>query len=428
MSLLTTKQDLPSDILHSFTHGIDVDILLAKEEIAVQKAWVKGLVELSIISESDGQMIQTLLDKFLTEVTTDKGLLSEHDEDIHIAIERYLTENLGDLGKKIHIGRSRNDLIATSLRLYTANQINENMTLLRNLVLGVEQKASEWGDVIVPALTHSQSGQAIRLSHLFSAHGEFFKNDLIALKNAKDSCLRYLPLGAAACTGTHLKIDLEKIANDLGFHSTLQNSYHAVSDRDFMLETLNAYALVASHIIRLVNEIMYYSSTHVGLLKLPKALATGSSIMPNKRNPDVAEIVRAKMNRVISCAFEAINIAKSILPSYCSDLHELKRTFVTANKELNHSLMMACKYVEGLGVDHTIAAGLLDKGHILATDIANDLVANKGQTFRNAYHQLKSDIALADSKGIQVHELEKYQDQFGYLAAVEARSNCGGTG
>ncbi len=415
-----------NDLLFEFTQGIDVDARLYRQEIRVQKAWAKALQASGYLTDDDVLKINGCLEK--AEQLIDKNEFDWRilDEDIHMNLERYMTENIGDLGKKIHLGRSRNDLIATTLRHFVHDEIAEISVLVDTMKSAIKTKSQEWLDILVPGMTHLQFGQPIRLGHMFAAHGYALKRDIQRIEFNKTECLSYSPLGSAAFAGTHIEVDLEKVAKDLRFQSASHNSYDAVGDRDFILSALNSFALLATHLSRYAEDVMYWSSTGIDVMKLPKDWSTGSSIMPNKRNPDVPELVRARMSRVIAASTSGMTLVRSVVPSYGSDLHELKRTFLSAKDELHMCLRILVPFTQGLGCNTERAQELLMAGHILATDIANSLA--KTSTFREAYKLLAEKVREASEQGVQVHELfENTAHAVTFDASVENRNQMGGT-
>ncbi len=429
MKVLNSNVSNPSkNELFNFTNGLDMDILLYKQEIKVQKAWLAQLVKTRIIQTKEGELIRLALCEAKELMASGDFNWKVEDEDIHMNIERFIIEKCGEVGKKIHLGRSRNDLIATTLRLYVYECINKIQQLISNVGLEIKNQSLEWINVLVPGMTHLQFGQPIRLGHAFSSHGYALMRDQKRLHDVTTECLSYCPLGAAAFAGTHLSIDLKSLANELGFSNPLLHSYDAVGDRDFILDALNSFSLLSVHLARLSEEIMYWSSTPMGVLDLPNQYSTGSSIMPNKRNPDVPELVRAKMARVMSCAQEGSIIVKAVVPSYGTDLHELKRTFVLSFKELSASLKILSPFVNGLKCNTGAAKEKLMSGHILATDVANKL-CQEGVPFRDAYLKTAAFVHEANKNNKQVHEIATTKMGFDFSAetAVEDRKNLGGT-
>lgn len=415
-----------NNTLFEFTQGLDVDQYLYRQEIRIQKAWAVALKQTGVLTASECTQLCQTLDKAQALIENQKFDWKITDEDIHMNLERFMTQELGELGKKIHTGRSRNDLIASTLRLYVHDEIVDLITELQKTILAIKQKSTDWIDIFTPGMTHMQFGQPLRFGHLFSAHGFALVRDTKRLANNQKESLEALPLGAAAFAGTHLKMDLQALANSLGFSQPLQHSYDAVSDRDYMLSTLQSYSLLAMHLSRLCEDLLFWSSSGIKVLKLPYDWSTGSSIMPNKRNPDIPELVRAKMARVMTAAQEGLVLMRSVTPSYGSDIHELKRTFINATQELKKCFKVLPSFISGLTVDEVACKSLLNKGHILATDVANHLATST--TFREAYVTVASAIRQADEKGLQIHEHYKNGHNFDFESSIETRSLQGGTG
>jgi argininosuccinate lyase len=437
MALLETTAR-PTD-LYAFTHGIDTDQPLAAAEVAVQRAWAVGLKDAGFLTAKEAKDADRILKEALKAMQDGSFVWKIEDEDIHMNLERFVTERAAGLGKKLHTGRSRNDLIATTLRLFVRDQMAEIDGLLANLTRAIADKADDTLPVIIPGMTHLQSGQPVRFGHALAAHGHAFKRDSRRLNAAASGAMEVMPLGAAALAGTHIDIDLKAVAKLLGFAAAPRNSYDSVGDRDFMLEAMNALALMGVHLSRYAEEVMYWASSAVGVLILPPDWSTGSSIMPNKRNPDVPELVRAKAARLIAAATEGQMLVRAVVPSYGSDLHELKRTLMRATSEAISCLTVLIPFTAGLTIRQDAADRILNSGHILATEIANHLAAI-GVPFRDAYKQVAALCAAADKKGVQVHALDAatiapiapkltpaFMKTLSFTATVEARKNSGGT-
>ncbi len=426
--------------LYAFTNGIDVDQHLAPYEIKVQLAWAEGLRGMGYLKTQEVEQIAATLAEAQELMAAGKFEWREEDEDIHMNLERFVTERLGVLGKKMHYGRSRNDLIATTLRLFTHAKLGKIKTQTQAFLNANLAKAGATIDVIVPSMTHLQHAQPMRLAQVFLTYAQEAKRDISRIEAAQARAMEAMPMGSAACTGTPLPLDLNAIAKALGFGSGPRNSYDSVADRDFMLEGLGALALQAVHLSRFSEDVMFESSSAIGLMKLAPDWSTGSSIMPNKRNPDIPELVRAKMARVIAAQNEGANLVRAVVHSYGSDLHELKRTFLTATSEMAASLDVLSPFVAGLGVDTKRAKELLGSGHLLATEIA-DALTGSGYPFRDAYKLVGAMVAKATEAGKQVHELSSEDlaaakielpasvnlGSIGFEHAVERRTNLGGT-
>lgn len=403
------------------THGIDVDCFLYKSELKVQRAWANGLAKLGLFSSSEQSSLLATFGDLEIEMSGDSFQWKVEDEDIHMTIERLVTERLGDLGKRMHLGRSRNDLIATTVKLFLAESSVEFSAELQSLsgqFLGLSRRDI---DILVPSYTHSQAAQPIRMAHNWNFHALNFLEDARRFEALEKNILRLMPLGSAAIAGTHLEIDLKEVARELGFKYGPVNSIHGVSDRDSVVEFSQTLALFALHLTRLCDDIINWSSSAMGLIELPPAWASGSSIMPNKRNPDFFEIVRAKARSLISLSQEVVLINTSLTTGYASDLHEQKRVIVRGILEAQKLFRSLGDSVSGLMVRPHRATELLSQGHILATDVANKFVS-EGMTFRDAYKKVAAHVVEAESVGRQLDA-----DGISFESAVESRKNFGGT-
>lgn len=428
-TLASSVNSSEQDILYAFTHGIDVDRLFAPEEIKVQRAWAKQLIACKAITAKEGADLDAALIKAGELMAKNEFDWRLEDEDIHMNLERFLVEQLGGVGKKIHLGRSRNDLVATSLRLRVARSCTDAREQLSQLIGIVATKAEQSIDVLIPGMTHLQNGQPIRFGHILSSYGYRLLADRKRFHYAKECSMAALPLGSGAFAGTTLAIDREALAAELGFRAACANSYDGVGDRDFILEGLHSMAMVAIHLTKMAEDLLYWSSSNVALVKLPAKWSTGSSIMPNKRNPDVLELIRARCARILAAEQEGKAILRGFGSSYGSDLHELKKTFFRIEGEFFSCLEILGLFFAELTIDRKVAEDMCTMGHILATDLANTLV-ERGETFRDAYRIAAEQVALAEDKGQQVHEGELFsQIAKGYDAhhSVEARAARGGT-
>lgn len=436
-SSLNSSLDLQ---LYHFTQGLDQDQRMSAQEIQVQKAWAATLQEGKILTPEEGQKLQALLDKALKLIQEKKFPWRIEDEDIHMNLERFLTEEGGDLGKKSHLGRSRNDLIATTLRLFVSD-LSDHLTLLLGQLIEVLLELGERTlDTIVPGMTHWQHGQPIRMAQIWVAHARAFQRDISKFSFTKASAMETMPLGSAAFAGTTLTLNFARLAERLGFRSPPKNGHDAVGDRDFILEFLNSVSLCAVHLGRLSLDLIYWSSTPVGILSLSPQWSTGSSIMPNKRNPDIPELIRAKTGRLLSLSTEGAIIMKSTPSSYSSDLHELKKTLILGYEELQSCLSVMRPFLQGAGFRQERIKKSLQQGHILSTDVTDYLTTQKNLPFRTSYQKVAELIAMADSHGVQIHQLkeaewstvvpemdESFINSLNFVSSVERRDGPGGT-
>ena len=440
MSVLTTKyQPTKSDLLASFTNGVRPDKELFAQEIQVQKAWASGLAEIGVLSGDELPKILAALELASDQIKTDAFEWREADEDIHMNLERFVNDQTDGLGKKMHAGRSRNDLIATTLKLHVADSAAEIQILIQELVDKMVTLAEQNLDVIIPGMTHLQNGQPVRWSHALLGHVWAFKRDLKKFKATQDNALAVMPLGSAALGGTTLDIDLAALAHALGFQSPPVNSYDSVGERDAIIDFLQASAHFGAHLSRLAEDIIYWSSAPVGLVQLSPQWSTGSSIMPNKRNPDVAELTRAKAALWIGDAHGVLTLVKGLATCYASDLHESKLPYLRVVNDLKLTLNVFGNFLAELTVNKQRASELLNQGHILATELANHLT-DLGVPFREAYGIVAGLVELAESKKIQVHQLTigdvsaltnkieaSFLNELTFESSVENRRYPGGT-
>lgn len=425
MSVINQSQALKDrQALFAFTNGVLTDVRLASEEVAVQKAWVDALVDAKMFSSDEALKTHAALDEALMLMRSGDFPWRIEDEDIHMNLERFITQKLGETGKRVHLGRSRNDLIATTLRLFVNHSLVHIKTSLKNLILIIAQKSENLMDILVPGMTHMQHGQPIRFGHILAGHGWAFARDWQKLTLAEQLCLAYMPLGSAALSGTSIPISLENLASTLGFASPPLNSYDAVSDRDFLLDSLHGFSMIGIHMSRLAEDFVNWSSTPNGLVILPPAWSTGSSIMPNKRNPDVPELIRAKSAHLISAANQSQVLMKGLPTSYNSDLHELKSVFMRAFDECSSCLEILGSFIAEIQIDKDRAHSLLKQGHLLATEIANTMTL-AGSSFREAYEKTAAMVQNAQVQGVSVESL--HHSHLTYEMAVEARKLLGGT-
>ncbi|MBX7231079.1 MAG: argininosuccinate lyase [Bdellovibrionales bacterium] len=440
MSVLkTAKNPGEKKALFDFTNGINADRWLYRQEIKVQKEWVQSLTQIDILSESEAKQINLCLEEALQLIEQNKFQWRIEDEDIHMNLERFVTEKLGELGKKMHLGRSRNDLIATTLRLFIRDSIYEVHSSLTHLINILTVKAKDTATIIVPGSTHLQHAQPIRFGHILASFGWSFLRDKENLIHAAKQTMSNMPLGSAALAGTTLPINLSDLSQRLEFTAPPFNSYDSVGDRDFILNTLNAFSGIAIHLSRLAEDIIFWASTPVGLVALPKNWSTGSSIMPNKRNPDVPELVRAKSAHILAAQTNGFMLMKALPTSYDSDLHELKSVYLRSFSELKSCLDLIPTFINELAVHSDKADDLLKGGHLLATEVANHLTL-RGLNFRDAYSLTASLVEFADSVNCSIEQIPQDQlkklapqidllwwNSLSFAVAAESRKQEGGT-
>ncbi|MEJ5173304.1 MAG: argininosuccinate lyase [Hydrogenothermaceae bacterium] len=402
------------EFVEEFTESVSFDKELAIYDIQGSIAHAKMLGKQGIIPQEDAQKIVEGLKEIEKEILEGRFQWRRELEDVHMNIEKALTDRIGSAGGKLHTGRSRNDQVVTAFRLYLKDQINQIVDLLESLMLSLLERSKEYIDVIMPAYTHLQRAQPIRGSHYFLAYVEMFSRDRDRfLDNLKR--VDILPLGSGAVAGVDFPIDREFVAKELGFSDIMRNSMDATSSRDFALEFLSASAICMANMSRFCEDMIIYSSTEFSFVELPDKLTTGSSIMPQKKNPDVLELIRGKTGRVYGNLVSLLTTVKGLPMAYNRDLQEDKEPVFDTVKTLKGSIIGIRKIVEGLKFREDItyrSAG----GFALATDLANYL-AEKGVPFRQAHHIVGSIVGYLVSQGrdlesITLEELKNFSELF----------------
>ncbi len=405
----------PSDIMQSINASIDVDRRMVREDIAGSRAHADMLAEQGIISAEDNEAIQAGLDQVVVEVQNDTFPYRVELEDIHMNVEARLKEIVGEPAGRLHTARSRNDQVVTDFRLWTRGALTEARRGLKQLQRALVALARDHADAVMPGFTHLQTAQPVTLGHHMLAYVEMFERDRARL----DDCARRLnesPLGAAALAGTGFEIDREMTAEALGFYRPMANSLDAVSARDFALEALAAMSISATHLSRLAEELVLWTSAQFAFAKLSDAWSTGSSIMPQKRNPDAAELIRAKAS-LITGQFASLQGAVKALPlAYAKDLQDDK--FLTFGAFDTFGLCTAAMtgMMETITFNRENMRAAAAKGFSTATDLADWLVRELKMPFRDAHHVTGSLVAKAEQKGCDLPELSLEEMQ-----AVEPR-------
>jgi len=388
--------------VEEFTESVSFDRELAEVDIRQSIAHTKTLLKAKVLSEEEAKKIIEGLESILEDIKSGKFQWKKEFEDVHMNIERELINRIGKVGGKLHTARSRNDQVATDFRLYLKGQIKEIVELLRALREALAEKARQTVDIIVSGYTHLQKAQPIRLAHWFLAYREMFVRDtqrFLDTYRRLDVC----PLGSGALAGVDFPLDRFYTAQNLGFTRVSRNSLDATADRDFALEFLNACNITMLHLSRLAEDLIIWASEEFGYVDLPDKLCTGSSIMPNKKNPDVLELIRGKSGRVLGDYVTLSAVLKGLPMAYNRDLQEDKEPVFDAVKTLKGSLIGMRKIIEGLKPKRKRMeenAGNLT----LATDLANYLV-QKGVPFREAHHIVGKLVSYVLQKGKRMEEL-----------------------
>jgi argininosuccinate lyase len=385
--------------------SIGFDRRLFTQDIRASKAHAKMLADCSIISPQDAAEIIRGLDQVQSEIESGSFTFSRGLEDIHMNIESRLTELLGEPALRLHTARSRNDQIAVDFRLYVRDAIDLLDDRLKSLQLALAEKALAHSATIMPGFTHLQTAQPVTFGHHCLAYVEMLSRDRSRFADARRR-LNESPLGAAALAGTSFPIDPERTAKELGFRSALRNSLDAVSDRDFALETLAAAAICATHLSRFAEEIVFWSSPQFGFIRLSDKFSTGSSIMPQKRNPDAAELVRAKSGRILGALTALLVVMKGLPLAYSKDMQEDKEPLFDALDSLGLALLAMTGMVHDMEPDREAMRAAAARGFSTATDLADWLVRVLHLPFREAHHVTGKLVALAEKRGVDLKDLE----------------------
>jgi len=427
----------PAKSAQSYTTSVHVDLRLYPYDIAGSIAHARMLAKQSIISEKDAETIIKGLNSIKKEIDQDKFTFKPELEDIHMNIEARLIEMVGEAGGKLHTARSRNDQVALDLRLYAKKAISGTITGLNSLQQALITLAEANKSIAIPGYTHLQHAQPVLLAHHLLAYFEMLQRDVGRFTD----CLKrtdVMPLGSGAVAGVAYNIDREFLAGELGFSRIGQNSIDSVSDRDFVLEYQSAASLCMMHLSRLAEEVILWSSEEFGFVELDEAYATSSSIMPQKKNPDVAELARGRTGRVYGNLVALLTTMKALPLSYNRDMQEDKEALFDTVDTLLSTLEVFTGMLSTLQLKPENIGRALKQGYILATDLADYLV-RKGESFRTAHDKVARLVSHAMEKGKLLAELSlsEYQ-QFSPLfsddvysitieSSIAARGHIGGT-
>jgi argininosuccinate lyase len=425
-------------VVERFTASIEVDKRLYSYDIEGSIAHCRMLAKTGIISEEDGDILVQGLNQIRREIEAASFHFDQRLEDIHMHIESRLFEIAGKVAQKLHTARSRNDQVALDVRMYLRDALSDLQRRLGGLQRVLIELAKTHIDVLVPGYTHLQRAQPVLLAHHFMAYVEMFQRDMERMSECGVRT-NVMPLGSAALAGTTFPIDRGYVAELLEFPTLSANSLDAVSDRDFIIEFLSAASLCMMHLSRLSEEMILWSTAEFGFIELPDAFATGSSIMPQKKNPDVPELVRAKTGRVYGHLMGLLALMKALPLSYNRDLQEDKAALFDAVDTLSDCLEVYTQMLPGIRVHPARMEQAASSGYINATDLADYLV-RQGMPFREAHHCVGQAVRCGLERGKELHELSLSElqacsqlikeDVFGCLGARESvnrRSGMGGT-
>ncbi len=418
----------------AFTASLPYDQRLATDDLAGSRAHVRGLARAGVLDSGELAILVAALDRVEEELTSGIFAFQAGDEDIHTAVERRVTELAGDVGAKLHTGRSRNDQVATDLRLYTRRELLSVAASVIELQDTLLHRAVEAGDAYLPGYTHMQRAQPVLLTHHLLAHGWALSRDLdrVLLSVVR---MDVSPLGAGALAGSSLPIDPDGVAEELGFGGRFENSLDAVSDRDFVAEALFDLALLGVHLSRLGEEFVLWSTEEFGFLVLDDAYATGSSMLPQKKNPDVAELARAKAGRLIGHVAGMLATLKGLPLSYNRDLQDDKEPLFDAFDQVKRALPAVMGMLATAHFDTERMRDAADGPAAAAVDLAEWLV-EKGMPFRQAHSVVGSLVRDSVQRGVPLAELVQANPHLGGDAvgllepgvAVTRRTSPGGAG
>ena len=427
-----------TELVKRFTASIGFDQKLGLYDIEGSVAHAEMLAAQKIITQKDLKAIQSGLQSIQKEILAGTFKWSLDLEDVHLNIEKRLTDKIGEAGKKLHTGRSRNDQVATDLRLWLRETIDQTIQKIKTLQLSVVQLADKHQKTIMPGFTHLQVAQPVTFGHHLMAYYEMLQRDLTRFEDARKR-MNQLPLGAAALAGTSYPIDRNRVAKKLKFDGVCENSLDAVSDRDFAIEFTFAASLLMTHLSRLSEELIMWSSPMFGFVEIADGFCTGSSIMPQKKNPDVPELVRGKTGRVTGHLMSLLMLMKAQPLAYNKDNQEDKEPlFDTANTILD-VLTIYADMLKSISVNEKNMKEAALKGYATATDLADYLVI-KGVAFRDAHEIVAKAVSTAikkkcDLSDLKIDELKKFSkmissDVYSHLTlegSIKSRNHTGGT-
>ena len=394
----------PADLMQAINVSIGVDQRLAPQDLKGSRAHAAMLVEAGVISEADGKKILEGLDAIETEMATGAFPFRDELEDIHMNVEARLKELIGEPAGRLHTARSRNDQVAVDFRLWVREACERSALQLQGLQRALLAKAEANADAIMPGFTHLQPAQPVTFGHHLMAYVEMFGRDASRFEDAR-ARMNESPLGAAALAGSPFPIDRHMTAAALGFERPTANSLDSVSARDFALEALSAASICATHLSRLAEEIVLWVTPQFGFVKLRDAFTTGSSIMPQKRNPDAAELVRAKVGRILGALVSLMTVMKGLPLAYSKDMQEDKPPVFEAFDALSLSVLAMTGMVEDLAPNRERMAAAAGAGFSTATDLADWLVRELNVPFRQAHHITGAAVKRAETLGVDLQDL-----------------------
>lgn len=423
--------------VYAFNASINFDKRLIDVDIKGSIVHAKMLAKQNIISDADKDSIINGLNSILSDVKSGNILITEEYEDVHSFVEANLIDRIGDAGKKLHTGRSRNDQVALDMRLYTRDTVLKTKSLLITLLSEINNVMKENIDTYMPGFTHLQKAQPVTLAHHFGAYFEMFKRDVLRLTDIYER-MNYCPLGAGALAGTTYPLDREFVAENLGFLAPTANSMDSVSDRDYLIEYLSALSIIMMHLSRFCEEIIIFNSNEYRFVEIDDTFSTGSSIMPQKKNPDIAELVRGKTGRVYGALMSLLTTMKGIPLAYNKDMQEDKELSFDAFDTVNNCIHLFTGMIATIKFNKEVMEKSAMNGFTNATDAADYLV-KKGMPFRDAHAVIGRLVLYCIENNKAIHELKLLElksicdmfdmdvyDEISLETCVEKRITTGG--
>ncbi len=387
--------------------SIDFDYRLLAHDVKGSIAHARMLAKQGILSKREAEAIEKGLHAVAAELVADPSLLDDDLEDIHMNVEARLSQKYGKVGQRLHTARSRNDQVATDLRLYAMEACEHQLALLRSLRFAIVHKASQHVADVMPGYTHLQRAQPITIAHHLLAYDAMFSRDAQRIRDAMRR-VAVSPLGSGALAATTIAIDREFVAKDLGFVGVSTNSMDAVSDRDFAVELVGAFAIAQMHLSRLGEEIVLWMSHEFGFATLPEEYCSGSSLMAQKVNPDLAELIRAKTGRMIGDWVTLMTVLKGLPLAYNKDLQETQEPLYDATQTLQSSLEVAAGMMQSLQFHPAVLKEATENGYLNATELV-DFLVDKGMPFREAHDIAGAIVRLAIRKNKKLSELDLHE-------------------
>jgi argininosuccinate lyase len=429
----------PDAIMEEINASIDFDKRFYKQDIEGSKAHATMLAATGILTKEDKDAIIKGLDQVRSEIDAGSFTFSRALEDIHMNVEARLKDIIGEPAGRLHTGRSRNDQVATDFKLYVRDTLDAFIAQIKTLQLEMVKRAEEEADTVMPGFTHLQSAQPVTFGHHMLAYVEMLRRDVARFEGARER-LNECPLGSAALAGTSFPIDREMTAKALGFDRPTANSLDAVADRDFVLEALSCASICAMHLSRLSEELVIWSTAQFRFVTLSDKFSTGSSIMPQKRNPDAAELIRAKIGRIMGALTSLMVVMKGLPLAYSKDMQEDKEVAFDAFDSLALALAAMTGMINDLKVNREAMRDAAGSGFSTATDLADWLVREANVPFRDAHHITGAAVAKAEAKGcdldgLTIEDLKEVDERidsrvFKVLSvenSVKSRTSYGGT-